>query len=201
MAQANPEIIHALRDTAARLRAGEEYRWSAMASCNCGHLAQTVTKLSREELSVRARMRNGDWEEQVTAYCPTSGYPLDEVITSMLDLGFTTTDISNLERLTDPRVIRAMPMERRHVRHNQAEDVAFYLCTWADLLEAEYLEAQSRARAEPDFAGWTSAEIQTWRDKNRPAMGTAAAGAPDNTDDGSGDVRRAVSTARELVRV
>lgn len=42
------ERILALRHAAERPRQGAPYRWTHQGAWNCGHLAQTVTKLPRE---------------------------------------------------------------------------------------------------------------------------------------------------------
>jgi hypothetical protein len=141
MAQSTLSVIHALRDTAQRLAAQAPYQWGHMGSCNCGHLAQTVTKLTKGEIHARAMQRYGDWERQITDYCPTSGLPIDETIDEMLDLGFTRQDLTHLERLADPAIYMAIPFERRNaLRHNQRDDVVLYLRTWADLLEHQLLD-------------------------------------------------------------
>ena len=130
----------ALRTTAHRLATEAPYQWGHMGSCNCGHLAQTVTHLTKAEIHSRAMQRYGDWERQLIDYCPTSGLPIDQTIDEMLALGFTRADLSHLERLSDPTVRRAIPFERRDaLRHNQRDDVVLYLRTWADLLEQPLL--------------------------------------------------------------
>ncbi len=138
-ARANPDLIEALRVTAARLAAGAEYRWTHMGSCNCGHLAQTVTRLPREEIHRLALQKAGDWGEQALDHCPTSGYPIDHVIRSLLDLGLTGDDLRHLERLSDARVLRRLPVDRRHLDQRDRDDVVVYLRTWADLLEEEWM--------------------------------------------------------------
>lgn len=140
MAQRTLPVIQALRDTAQRLLSQAPYQWGHMGSCNCGHLAQTITKLTKGEIHTRAMQRYGDWERQLTDYCPTSGLPIDETIDEMLALGFTRQDLSHLERLSDPVIRQAIPFARRDaLRHNQRDDVVLYLRTWADLLEQELL--------------------------------------------------------------
>jgi hypothetical protein len=140
MAQRTLAVIQALRDTAQRLATQAPYQWGHMGSCNCGHLAQTVTQLTKAEIHARAMQRYGDWERQLTDYCPTSGLPIDQTIDEMLAVGFTRTDLAHLERLSDPLVRRAIPFERRDaLRHNQRDDVVLYLRTWAALLEDELL--------------------------------------------------------------
>jgi hypothetical protein len=58
----------------------------------------------------------------------------------MLALGFTRTDLTHLERLSDARIRREIPFECRNaLRHNQRDDVVLYLRTWADLLERDLL--------------------------------------------------------------
>jgi hypothetical protein len=141
MAKSTLSVIQALRDTAQRLATEAPYQWGHMGSCNCGHLAQTVTHLTKAEIHAQAMQRYGDWERQLTEYCPTSGLPFDQTIDEMLALGFSRSDLTHLERLSDPAIRRVIPFERRNaLRHNQRDDVVLYLRTWADLLEAELLE-------------------------------------------------------------
>lgn len=148
MARPTPEIVRTLRATAGRLRLGARYRWTHMGSCNCGHLAQTVTRLSPAEIHRRALEKSGDWAQQSRDYCPTSGYPMDHIFQELLDLGFTRADLSHLERLSDPKVLRHLPRSdsSRHVDHRRREDVVLYLETWAGLLEME-IEALSQEAA------------------------------------------------------
>jgi hypothetical protein len=140
MATPTLPLIQALRNTAQRLATEAPYQWGHMGSCNCGHLAQTITKLTKGEIHARAMQRAGDWERQLTDYCPTSGLPIDETIDEMLALGFSRQDLAQLERLASPAVRAALPFERREaLRHNQRDDVVLYLRTWADLLEQQLL--------------------------------------------------------------
>lgn len=140
MAQPTLPVIQALRDTAQRLATQAPYQWGHMGSCNCGHLAQTVTSLTKAEIHTRAMQRYGDWERQIIDYCPTSGLPIDQTIDEMLTLGFSRRDLTHLERISDPTIRAAIPFERRDaLRHNQRDDVVLYLRTWADLLERDLL--------------------------------------------------------------
>lgn len=132
-------MIGALRETASRLTRGASYQWGHMGSCNCGHLAQTITKYSKGKIHGAAMWRYGDWREQLRDYCPHSGLPLDEVIDQMLDYGITRAELAHLESLSDSAILCALPENRRHLRHNQRDDVVLYLHTWADLLEADLL--------------------------------------------------------------
>ncbi|MCR5889858.1 hypothetical protein LRS06_19195 [Hymenobacter sp. J193] len=154
MAKSTLAVLEALRTTAHRLQTEAPYQWGHMGSCNCGHLAQTITHLTKAEIHARALQRYGDWEQQLIDYCPTSGRPFDETIDEMLALGFTRTDLTHLERLSDPVIRAAIPFERRNaLRHNQRDDVVLYLRTWAALLETEWAATQSLPAllAEPAF--------------------------------------------------
>ena len=52
--------MRALRATADRLAAPDaRYEWGHMGGCNCGHLAQTVTTLSRAEIQVADAFADG----------------------------------------------------------------------------------------------------------------------------------------------
>lgn len=135
MARPNRTLIAALRATARRLEAGSRYQWTHQGACNCGHLAQTITQRSREELHRIAVEKAGDWGEHAIEYCQTSGYPIDHVLSEMLDAGLELADVTNLERLADPVVRRSMPDGGRDLDHRRREDVVRYLDAWADLLE------------------------------------------------------------------
>jgi hypothetical protein len=66
--------------------------------------------------------------------------PIDQTIDEMLALGFSRTDLTHLEKISDPTIRAAIPFERRNaLRHNQRDDVVLYLRTWADLLERDLL--------------------------------------------------------------
>ena len=137
MAQATHALVTALRSTAARLAAGSRYQWGHLGMCNCGHLVETVCGIAPAQIHRIALDGTGDWEALANAYCPTSGYPIDDVITKLLELGMTTTDIGHLEKLDDPAVLAALPGGKRWLRRNQREDVVAYLQAWADQLESE----------------------------------------------------------------
>ena len=145
MARANPKIILTLQLTAEKLQNGATYQWGHMGSCNCGHLAQEVTRRSKKEIHVSAlRSRSGDWNEQLIDYCPGSGLPMDEVIAEMLAAGFDSKDLQYLERLNDPAILEQLPKEKRYLQHNKREDVVLYLQLWAQLLEKQWIEKQNK---------------------------------------------------------
>ncbi|MCH7681791.1 hypothetical protein IID10_20890 [candidate division KSB1 bacterium] len=140
MKSTNIKMFTALRETARRLAQGADYDWSHQGNCNCGHLVQMVTKLSKSEIHARALEKAGDWGEKVIDYCPTSNYPIDHIITTMLAMGFTRDDLYRLERLSSPEILDKIPDERKPLKHNRREDVIIYMNTWADLLEEKLLD-------------------------------------------------------------
>jgi len=139
MAKASLPLIDAIRKTAHVLEQSNDYQWGHMGSCNCGFLAQQVTKLRKDEIHRRAMERYGDWSEQLNDYCPTSGLPLDEVISEMIAFGFDAQDLKHLEKLSDPEILRTFPVEKRDLKHNIKKDVLAYMRAWATLLEQELL--------------------------------------------------------------
>jgi hypothetical protein len=146
-------LAEALRITAKRLESGDRYRWTNMGACNCGHLAQTVTLTPPAEIHRIALERAGDWAEQTREYCPTSGYSLDHVISALLDLGATLSELRDLERLTDPKVLKRIPMlRRRKLDHRSREDVILYMETWAGLLEEQDVVMSSVIKMKEAFA-------------------------------------------------
>ena len=140
MAKATIGLIQALRNTAKTLSKSKAYQWGHMGSCNCGHLAQEITKLSKTEIHSRAMQKYGDWNEQLNDYCPTSGLLMDDLITQMLDFGFDTEDLKHLEKLSDKAILQQLPVDQRNLQHNKRDDVVKYLVCWASLLESSLLE-------------------------------------------------------------
>ncbi|PTX20100.1 hypothetical protein C8N40_103172 [Pontibacter mucosus] len=137
MARDSYKLMMALRETAARLANGATYEWGHMGSCNCGHLAQTITQYTKGQIHGAAMWRYGDWREQLRDYCPHSGLPMDEIIDQMLEVGFTREELAHLEALSHPLVTARLPQHRRHLKHNLRDDVVLYLTTWADVLEEQ----------------------------------------------------------------
>lgn len=140
MARPTPELIDALRRTARKLRNGAPYQWGHMGGCNCGNLAQELTKLNKDQIHQYAMQRYGDWNEQVDDYCQTSQMPLDIVINEMLNAGLMLEDLKHLEKLDDRAVLTRFSIEDRFLKHNVRDDVVRYMNSWADLLEEQLLE-------------------------------------------------------------
>ena len=138
MAMATIELIVALRTTAERLAQGADYKWTHLGACNCGHLAQTLTPYSREQIHRFALQRPGDWAEQAAEFCVESGLPIDDIFATMHRAGLDAEDIAHLERLSDRRVLLALPRELAlAIDYRNREHVVAYLRAWASLLEAE----------------------------------------------------------------
>ena len=144
MAIPSVRLIRALRKTAAKLKAGSAYQWGHMGACNCGNLAQTLTKLTKADIHAYAMERSGDWAQQILEFCPTSGYPMDVVIQTMLEAGLTRDDLTHLERLDDPWVLAGLPLEQRHLARNRREDAVLYMEVMADRLEAALQAAEAQ---------------------------------------------------------
>lgn len=140
MARPNPELIDALRRTAQKLTEGAPYQWGHMGGCNCGNLAQELTKLSKDQIHAYAMQRYGDWNEQVDDYCTTSFMPIDLVISEMLGAGLALEDLKHLEKLSDRQVLQRFPIEKRFLKHNVRPDVVAYMNEWANMLEEQLLE-------------------------------------------------------------
>lgn len=138
----NSNKIQILRNTATRLAASQHYAWGHMGSCNCGHLAQEVTQLSKADIHAYAMQRYGDWSTQVREYCPSSGLPIDWIIEQLLQEGFTTRELHELEGLENDQVLKFLAGGKRWLARNKREDVVDYLHAWATMLEAEQAFAQ-----------------------------------------------------------
>jgi hypothetical protein len=171
MARPTARLVAALRETALRLGSdGVVYRWSHFGHCNCGHLAQTVTRRPAREIYEAAFVRSGDWgqqardldlpdygdrpaldegalEREAPELCSATGAPLEQVLAEMYAAGLDREDIDHLEDLSDGAVLRHLGASTTGlVRHARA-DVVRYLAGWADLLESR-LSPLERARLE-----------------------------------------------------
>lgn len=144
MAIPNPELIAAIEKTVSKLQSGAAYQWGHMGACNCGNLAQELTKFSKAEIHQFAMQRYGDWNEQLLDYCPTSGYPMDLMVSKMLEFGLSIDDLAHLERLSDPQILSRMEKEKRDkLNKNSREDVIYYMQTWANLLREKWIQENS----------------------------------------------------------
>jgi hypothetical protein len=139
MARATSSTIEALRKAANQLEKSNDYQWGHMGSCNCGFLAQQITKQKKSDIHTKAMEKHGDWSEQLNDYCPSSGLNFDELISELISFGFDIDDLKHLERLSDGSILRKIPINKRNLVHNQKEDVLLYLRTWATILESELL--------------------------------------------------------------
>ncbi|WP_109832332.1 hypothetical protein [Reichenbachiella versicolor] len=139
MARANQKLINALRQAAIKINASDKYQWGHMGYCNCGFVAQELTQKSAAEIHQLAMQGRGDWNDQCTDYCETSGMPFDEVISQLTSNGLSLEDIKAIENLSHPEVLETLPIERRNLERNNKRDAIFYLNSLADYLEAELM--------------------------------------------------------------
>lgn len=141
MARANPDLIAGFRKTISKLKKGAPYQWGHMGACNCGNLAQELISISKAEIHRNAMAKSGDWNEQLNDFCPTSGFPMDLMISKLLEKGLSLDELKHLEKLSDPKVLAKIPMPKRHqLAKNKLEDVIFYLETWLEILENQWLK-------------------------------------------------------------
>lgn len=140
MAKPTLELITALRATADRIENGARYHWNHMGSCNCGHLAQTLTAIDSRKLHQMALRNAGDWTEQSRDYCTSTGLALERVIDVMIATGLNTNDIANLERLSDDAVLRRMGYSSSATPPDfrDRDDAVRYMRAWADMLEEDW---------------------------------------------------------------
>ena len=96
-------LIEILTETAERLRDGAPYKWTHQGSCNCGHIAQTITGLNSDEIHRIALTGEGEWRDHAATLCASSGLAVDNLIASLLSVGLTI-EAWALEWLSDPAV-------------------------------------------------------------------------------------------------
>ena len=138
MANSNPKLITALRETAQRLSGGAKYEWGHMGRCNCGHLVQTITQKSDYEIVKTIDFQLDEWSEYANDYCPGTGQKVEDLFTALQNVGFSRRDVIHLENLSDKRVLRRLSNgSPRYLRRNNIEHVTLYMHTMANLLEEE----------------------------------------------------------------
>jgi hypothetical protein len=139
---ANPtiELVEGLRTAATALRTGAFYAWGHHGACNCGHLLQATTQLSKEEILTYAHTGPGEWTEIAEEACSVTGAPVTLLLTKLEQLGLTPTDIHNIEYLEDREVLNHLPGGFRWLKRNKREDVILYFETMADLIEEKIEE-------------------------------------------------------------
>ena len=143
MAQPNPALIAALQKTIHKLEHGVNYQWGHMGRCNCGLLVQEISKMSGKEIHEMAMEKPGDWATHSIEYCPTSGFQIDRLISTLISTGLHIDDLVHLERMDDPLVIRRLPTNQKYLRHNSRSDLICYLKAWLKLLEEDWLHQNS----------------------------------------------------------
>jgi hypothetical protein len=151
MALPTLQVLQTLRQTRDRLASDSTYSWAHQGNCNCGHLAQVLTNKSHAEIHAFALQKAGDWSEHVIDYCPTSGFPIDHIIATILNAGFTRDDLVHLERLSDPAILARLPYNERHLKHNVRADVIRYLEAWITLIEEQFGEIGEAVYQVPYF--------------------------------------------------
>jgi hypothetical protein len=140
MAHPNLTLVQALRSAAENLRNGAQYAWGHHGSCNCGHVLQVVTQLTRGEIIRHAQTVSGEWTEIAGEYCGVTNAPAYLLIAELEKIGLTPTDIHCLEYLTDRKVLQALPGGFRWLQKNDRNDVILYFETFAQLLEDQWLQ-------------------------------------------------------------
>lgn len=153
MAHPNLQLIDALRQAAGNLRKGAHYAWGHHGSCNCGHLLQVVTQLSKEEIVRHAQTVYGEWTEIAEDYCGVTNAPAYLLVSKLEKLGLTPTDIHRLEYLEDRAVLQNLPGGFRWLKKNVREDVILYFETMATMLEEQLL-------AQIELPDWQSLQPQ-----------------------------------------
>ena len=58
MMEVSKKLINAIKKAAKKLRSNSPYSWGHLGSCNCGHLVQSLTKLSKDEIHEAAPARS-----------------------------------------------------------------------------------------------------------------------------------------------
>lgn len=133
MANCNPELIKALRATAARLQGGARYEWGHMGRCNCGHLVQTLTQMSDRQIVASIDHQLDEWTEHATDLCGQTNSKVEDLFRLLSEKGLERRDLIHLENLTDRDVLARLG--GGHLRRNRREDAVAYMTAMAEMLE------------------------------------------------------------------
>jgi hypothetical protein len=139
MAHPTLALIEGLRIAAAGLVKGNFYAWGHHGACNCGHLLQATTQLTKEEIVSYAHTSTGEWTELAQESCPVTGAPVNLLLTKLQQLGLTPTDIHNIEYLDNREVLNRLPGGFRWLKRNVREHVVLYFETMATMLEEKLI--------------------------------------------------------------
>ena len=139
MAHPNTALIEGLRKAAAALVNGNYYAWGHHGACNCGHLLQATTTLSKEEIVTYAHTGIGEWTELAQESCPVTKAPVNLLLKKLEEMGLTPTDIHNIEYLEDREVLTRLPEGFRWLKRNVREHVVMYFETMANMLEEKLI--------------------------------------------------------------
>lgn len=139
MAHPNIALVEGLRKAAAGLVNGNYYAWGHHGACNCGHLLQATTQLTKEEIVTYAHTGIGEWTELAQESCQVTGVPVNLLLTKLQELELTPTDIHNIEYLDNREVLNRLPGGFRWLKRNIREHVILYFETMATMLEEKLI--------------------------------------------------------------
>jgi hypothetical protein len=139
MATPSNDLIHALRNAATAIENGSYYAWGHHGACNCGHVLQAATKLSKEEIRKYATTGIGEWTEIVQGECDLTGLPVEMLLVKLREMGLNSNDIHHLEYLSDRDVLQFLPSGFRWLERNKREDVILYFRAMSNMLEEQML--------------------------------------------------------------
>ena len=129
------KLVCGIRSAAKRLRANATYSWGHPGSCNCGHLIQSLTTLTHRQIRQAAYHKGGEWKDLGRTHCETSGLEVDKIIKILFSFGLNVEDIIHLENLSDPKILKKMPIDSSSVRRNNRMHLIYYLESWANILD------------------------------------------------------------------
>ena len=132
--KSNLKMVTIIKQTVNRLQDKScRYQWGHMGQCNVGHLVQTMTGMDDVEIVKSIDFEMNEWSEHAHTYCSHTGHKVDDIFESMRRLGFSTSDVIHLEKLSDKKVLANLSGGFRYLRRNERNDVIEYLNSLADL--------------------------------------------------------------------
>jgi hypothetical protein len=138
-------LINALRAAADKAeREPRCYLWMSVTQCNCGLVAQEILGgRTPVHHALHSTTKMGGWEGvgREIAVCTSSGLPLNDLISKLVDAGFEADDFGHLEDLSREQIRERAGLPEDGIINDREDRTAFirYARAWADILEEKTL--------------------------------------------------------------
>lgn len=133
------KLINAIENVIDNLENNEMYYiWNQVESCNCGLLVRELGQLEGgyvRDCIQKTPLMTTTWMA-TSKYCQQTGFNLKEIFCHLFNAGLTLEDITNLEYLSDPKILAETDIdEASFVYYSYRSNLIKYLKGWLVLLK------------------------------------------------------------------